>query len=224
MARLLVESDGEAEEGVDNIGIIVELLVDHQGQDAHLSGTAVVQLDGELLVDGVSIPAGSLQLSLLDLLLSSSESNFEQTDEHEELEDSSWGDIREGSKATANLGEGDGEVAREADTSGGDDVAENGKLGNSAVLGLDGAEAVEALLVSILQDAKGIPEAKRGLSTELTLEAHLEGSRASNACDWGESGSEADEGDEEEGSTEHCPRYFDFGNLIVHTRVHYGMN
>ena len=66
----LVELDGGAQEGVDDVGVVVQLLVHHQGQDAHLGGAAVVQLDGQLLVDGLLVPAGRAELSLLDLVLS----------------------------------------------------------------------------------------------------------------------------------------------------------
>jgi hypothetical protein len=55
--HLLVEWDGGAKKGVDDVRIVVELLVDHEGEDAHLGGTAVVELDGELLVDGLLIPS-----------------------------------------------------------------------------------------------------------------------------------------------------------------------
>ena len=44
-------------------------------------------------------------------------------------------------------------------------MAENCKLGNAAVLGLDSAKAVESLLVSVFEEAERIPEAKGGLGT-----------------------------------------------------------
>ena len=44
------------------------------------------------------------------------------------------------------------------------------KLTDTAVLDLDVTEAVEALLVGILEETKGIEEAKRGLGTELYSE------------------------------------------------------
>ena len=53
-------------------------------------------------------------------------------------------------------------AAGEAVAGGGDDVTEDGGLGNAAVLGLDLTEAVEAGLVSVLQEAEGVPEAKGG--------------------------------------------------------------
>ncbi len=46
----------------------------------HLGGAAVVQLDGELLVDGLLVPAGLSELDLLDLVLSGSEAALDGGD------------------------------------------------------------------------------------------------------------------------------------------------
>jgi len=67
------------------------------------------------------------------------------------------------------------------------------------VLGLHVAEAVEAILVSVLQQSKRVPKAKRGLGTDLGLEAHLHGRRASDARHGGKSGGRA-EGEEDGGA------------------------
>ena len=80
MMRLLVERDRISEEGVDDVRIVVELLVDHEGEDTHLSGTSVVQLNGELLVDGSLIPARLLELDSLDLVLAGSVSTLDKSD------------------------------------------------------------------------------------------------------------------------------------------------
>jgi hypothetical protein len=56
------------------------------------------------------------------------------------------------------------------DTGTGDDVAQEGKLGDASVLYLDVMEAVESLLVGAIKQAKGIEEAERGLGSELGLE------------------------------------------------------
>ena len=58
--RHLVEWNRGAEKGVDDVRVVVELLVHHQGQDAHLGGSAVVQLDRQLLVQGGLVPSGGL--------------------------------------------------------------------------------------------------------------------------------------------------------------------
>ena len=57
-----------------------------------------------------------------------------------------------------------GQAGRKAVASGGDKVAEDGKLGDAAMLGLHGAEAVELGLVSIVQEAQRIPEAYKLLA------------------------------------------------------------
>ena len=172
----LVERDRGAEEGVDDVGVVVELLVDHEGKDTHLGSTAVVQLDGELLVDGLLVPAGSLELSSLDVILSGGISELDETDEGDDLGNTSGGDGLKGGKAVLDGGERNavGDLTRKSDTSGGHNVSEDGKLGDAAVLGLDGAEAVEASLVSLLQQSKRIPESKRSLSADGILEGHLE--------------------------------------------------
>ena len=55
-----LEWHGESEQGVDDVWVVVEFLVDHEGQDAHLGGPAVVQLDRQLLVQGGLVPARGL--------------------------------------------------------------------------------------------------------------------------------------------------------------------
>ena len=49
-------------------------------------------------------------------------------------------------------------VAIEVDTSAGDDLTKEGKLADTAVLELDVTEALETLLVDIIEHAEGIPE------------------------------------------------------------------
>ena len=97
--HLLVEGDGVAEEGVDDVWVVVQLLVDHEGEDAHLGGTAVVELDGELLVDGLLIPSGCVELSSLDLLLAGAEAKLDKADEGNDLGNTGRGDGVKGGKA-----------------------------------------------------------------------------------------------------------------------------
>mmetsp|Transcript_28958 Transcript_28958/g.63796 ORF Transcript_28958/g.63796 Transcript_28958/m.63796 type:complete len:93 (-) Transcript_28958:44-322(-) len=57
------------------------------------------------------------------------------------------------------------------DSGTGEDVTEEGKLGDTAVLDLDVTETVETLLVDVaVEKAEGIEESKRGLDTKFTLE------------------------------------------------------
>jgi hypothetical protein len=44
----LVEVKGAAHKIVNNVRIAIQLFVDHQSQDSHLSGTAVVELNSSL--------------------------------------------------------------------------------------------------------------------------------------------------------------------------------
>ena len=161
----LVERNRGAEEGVDDVGVVVQLLVHHEGEDAHLSSTAVVQLDGQLLVDGLLVPARCFQLSSLDIILAGSVAELDQADEGHDLGNASGGDGVKGSKAVLHGGEGNAvsDLSWEADASGGHQVAEDGQLGDAAVLGLNGAQALEAGLVRVLQKAQRIPEAYQQL-------------------------------------------------------------
>lgn len=68
----LVERNRGAKEGVDDVWVVVQLLVNHQCKDAHLSSSAVVQFDGTLGVQLLLVPprlgrvlnAGALHLGL----------------------------------------------------------------------------------------------------------------------------------------------------------------
>ena len=159
-----VEGDGVAEEGVDDVGVVVQLLVHHQGEDAHLGSTAVVELDGELLVDGLLVPSGGGELSLLDFVLSGGEASLDEGNGQEGAEDGLGGQLGQGGKAGLHLGQvvAGGEGGGESVARGGDQVTENGQLGDAAVLGLDGAEALELGLIGVLEEAKGIPETQGG--------------------------------------------------------------
>ena len=53
------------------------------------------------------------------------------------------------------------------DAGAGDDVAEEGKLGDTAVLELDVTEALEASLVGIVEEAERIVESEGLLGSEL---------------------------------------------------------
>ena len=146
--------------------------MDHEGEDAHLGGTAVVELDSKLLVDGLLIPSGSLELSGLNVILSGGEAKLDLADESDDLGSTGGGDGVKGGKAVLDGGEWNaiGDLSGKADAGGGHQVAKDGKHGNAAVLGLDGAKAIESLLVSVLEEAKRIPEAKRSLGAQGILE------------------------------------------------------
>ena len=92
---------------------------------------------------------------------------FQESAEGEDLEGTGDGDVEGSGPSLADVGElcsVGGDCAREAESGAGGDLAQEGELADAAVLQLDEAEAVETLLVGIIEQAKGIEEAKRILS------------------------------------------------------------
>ena len=175
--RLLVEGDRSSKKRVDDVWVVVKLLVDHKTKDTHLGSTAVVELDGNLLVNGLLIPTRLLELDSLDLILAGSISTLNEGDSEEGSEDGLRREIRQGSKTSLDVGKiiSRGEGGWETVASSRDEVSEDGKLGDTAVLHLDKAKTIESLLIGISKEAKRIPETKRGLGTDGVLEVHLEG-------------------------------------------------
>jgi hypothetical protein len=74
-----------------------------------------------------------------------------------------------------------------------DKVSNNGEH-VASVFDLDGTEAVELLLVTIGDKAKGIEESKRSLGTELVFEGHVGGNRSTGGVLGSEGGGTGDEG------------------------------
>mmetsp|Transcript_11293 Transcript_11293/g.33820 ORF Transcript_11293/g.33820 Transcript_11293/m.33820 type:complete len:227 (+) Transcript_11293:1114-1794(+) len=169
-----------------------EFFVDHEGEDAHLGGAAVVEFDAALeglLLLGEGVPAevegavaevtgefargGAVGRVLHD-------DELEEADEGDDLGNAGGGDGAEGAEAGRDVRELGARVvdgAREEDAGLGGDLAEDGEHTDAAVLDLDVAEAVELLLVGVREEAEGIPEAEGRLDAELGLEG-LEGRRA----------------------------------------------
>ena len=179
-SQYLLEGADEGEVG-DHVDL-VELLVDHEAKDAHHGGTAVVELDGTLgklglLIEGIPAEvegavaeiAGELGLAG-DIL---HDTKLKEANEEEDLDKTSLGDGVGAEDGGNTVGEGiEGvsglvDAARKVDAVAGDDLAEEGKLTDTAVLDLNVTEAVETLLVGILKEAKGVEETKGGLDTEL---------------------------------------------------------
>ncbi len=156
----------------------------HECEDAHLGGTAIVQLlgaGGLLLLGGVheaeegdaEVPRGRALdlLPHLELPVSDGDEQLEQAEgRNGGKTGETVGDAIEGGAIQIN---GAGQV----DSSGGGNVSHDGKHGNTSVLDLSETQLVKALLISVLKEAKRIPEAKRRLSTHLSLEGHLQGRR-----------------------------------------------
>ena len=83
---------------------------------------------------------------------------------------------------------------QQVESESGDDLSEEGKLADAAVLQLDVTEAVESLLVSPVEHTEGIEATKRRLGTEFALEGHVEGRGGGLLGDGGESGGAGEEG------------------------------
>ena len=197
-----VESNGGAEKVVDDVGVVVKLLVDHEAEDAHLGGTTVVELDGHaaLISDG----GEGFGAILLEFFLALGKAKLNQADEGDSLEYACAGDGVEGGEASLHGGEGQavGDVTGKTGTSGSHNVAKDGKHGDTAVLVLDSAQALEALLIGISKEAEGIPEAKGRLGAKSVLEAHAEAGGGGNAASRREGGN-TDDGGKESKSAEH---------------------
>eukprot|EP00567_Pseudictyota_dubia_P011800 CAMPEP_0197464986 /NCGR_PEP_ID=MMETSP1175-20131217/64309_1 /TAXON_ID=1003142 /ORGANISM="Triceratium dubium, Strain CCMP147" /LENGTH=395 /DNA_ID=CAMNT_0043000989 /DNA_START=161 /DNA_END=1346 /DNA_ORIENTATION=+ len=207
-----VDGAEEADDGVRAAGIN-NLLVHHEAKDAHHGSTAVVKLDAALadlfgLAEGVPAEVNEAIAEVTGEIAGGGavgrvlhDEELEKANEQDDLSEAGLGDgilAEEGGKA---IGVGVEGVALEVDASGkvdaspGHDLAEEGKLRDAAVLDLDVPEAVEAGLVGVLEEAKGVVQAKRGLGADLVLEGR-EGS--GGLADLG--GGEGSGGAGEEGS------------------------
>ena len=186
--------DGEVGNHVD----LAELLVDHEAEDAHHGGAAVVELDGTLgklglLIKGVpaevegtvaEVTGEVTGLGTVGRVLH--DGKLESADEGDNLEKASLGDgirAKDGGNAVGVGVEGvsglvDG--ARKVDSVTGDDLAKEGKLTDTSVLDLNITEAVETLLVSIVKKSKRVEESKRRLDSKLSLERVEGGGGLSN--------------------------------------------
>ena len=181
----LVEGVRGADEVVDDVGLVGELLVHHHSQDAHLCGASVVELDralrllgllGERLprrpegVAAVCEVPGEGALNVLH------HCKLQESYERHDLGEAERGDLGEGRHTVRHVSEGEvrrsGQHARQAHVLL-YDVAEHREHGDAAVLDLHVPEAVEALLVRIIEKAKRVPEAERGLRPDLGLKGHL---------------------------------------------------
>ena len=186
----------------------------HQAKNSHHSGTSVVQLNSTLLKLGllVELVPSALEGSVTKIsgeLVSESwhilhDGNFKQTDEREDLNEALGGDgIRseDGGKTVGVGVEGvavEINISAEVSTRACDDVSQESKLSDTAVLDLNVSEAVESLLVGTIEQAEGVEEADRGLGAKLTLEV-VEGGGGLADLGGGKGGSRGDGGGEDDG-------------------------
>ena len=180
--------------------------MNHQAKDTHHGGTALVKLDSPLLflpLWRLLVPAEVETITEVsrELCLSGNighDLKLKEADESKSLDKSrGWDGIRsvDSGKSIGVGVEGAirGDVSGKVVSSTGDEVSNEGKLGNTSVLELDVTKTIESLLVGTVKEAKGIPESKRGLGTKLALEsvkgggglANLSGGKGSGRGDSG---------------------------------------
>jgi len=186
LKNYLIEWNRSAKEIVDDVWVVVDLLVDHEGKDTHLGSTTVVKLNCRFLGDSGSIPLGGGKLGGLDLIFAGSESDFDEADGKNNFEDSVDRKCVEHGKTGLHFRIRDSTfldsgVTRQSPTVSGGDVSKNRQHGNSAVLNFNSAKAIESFLISVVKETERIPETKWGLCTKLAGERHLQ-SRRGNAA------------------------------------------
>jgi len=170
---------------------ISKLLVDHKSQNSHLSSTALVQFNStlpHLLVITVLVPSevnesitevtlelsGRLSKSILvgsprsSVLVLVGSLHHGPCGDH--LSPNHTGEVVKSSEAR-----GDVLSTGETNSGVGNEVSNNSKHGNTAVLEFHPAKTVEVVLVSIGNQSQGIEEAEGGLGTEFLGEIGVEG-------------------------------------------------
>ena len=182
--------------------------MNHKSKNSHHSGTALVELDGTLLKLGVLIQLIPSEINETitevtnEVILSGNilhDKKLKESNEEKNLEGSisrnlegaspSLSDIRE-------LGSIHGDVSGKTKSGTGDDLSEEGKLTDTPVLDLNVTETVETALPSLIEQSQRIEEAKRRLSTKLSLEG-VKGGGGLAGWGGGESGSGGGEGGED---------------------------
>jgi hypothetical protein len=200
------------------------LFVDHEGQDTHLGGTALVELNGTLVHLGLRIERVPAEVNgsvteVTDEVSSSNvlhDTKLQGTDECNNLGNSS---TRNGSEGAESVGDGRKggsgvvDVSRKTDTSLGDEVSNNGKHGDTSVLEFDVTKAVELGLVTVGDKAEGIEETKRSLGTERVFESHVGGDRSTGrVLGRGKGGGTGEEGGED--NELHFDSYNRLGKIV----------
>ena len=166
--------------------------MDHEAEEAHLRGAAVVELDGALRLLGLLVEGVPAEVNGTVAEVARELARLRAVGgvlHHEELEEAHEGQDLEGARHRHLGGAGpaglDGrersarvvDVAREAHARGSGQEARHAKHADAAVLELHVPETVEALLVRIVQEAERVPAAERRLGADLRLEGLHHGLR-----------------------------------------------
>jgi hypothetical protein len=163
---------------------VSKLFVDHKTKNSHLSGTAVVELDGTLLelclfvvvADPANRESRAREVSWKGSLGLLPSDKLQGTNKDEDLSKASSRHGTQGSKAGWNVREGCsivGDISWQTDPCVVSEEANDSKHADTSMLELNKSKTVELLLVSIGKKSERIEESKRRLCTKLALEAHL---------------------------------------------------
>ncbi|KAL7544053.1 hypothetical protein ACHAXR_013492, partial [Thalassiosira sp. AJA248-18] len=198
----------------NNREVASNLLVNHKSKNTHHGSTSVVQLDGTLgelglFIKGIPSKVNESITEISNELVASSwninhNTCLQETDEEEDLRKTFLGNrvgTLDGRPAIVERTERVSsiiDVAWEVDASTGDDVTQEGELGDAAVLDLDGTKAIETGLVGIVEESEGVEETEGGLGTELGLEGVQGRGGLGNRCG-SEGGGRSDGGGEDDG-------------------------
>jgi len=168
-----------------------QLLVDHKTEDTHLGGTAVVQFDGallQLLLLGEGVPS-EVDVSVTEVAREFVAGSWnvlkevlEETDRADQLEGSAVGHRRESSESVGDIGELSsivGDKSGETNSRFLDEVTNDGKHRNTAVLELNISETIELCLITVSDQSKRVEKAERGLRSESVFERHVRSDRSS---------------------------------------------
>jgi hypothetical protein len=181
--------------------------VNHKSKDSHHSSTSVVQFNATLgklglLIKRVPAKVNEFVTEVTNKLSSSDvlhDKELEESNKCNDLEESSLGNSVNGSPTVGDGVEGSSSIVNvsgKVDSSTGDDVSKESKLGDTSVLDLNITKTIETFLVSIVKKSKRIKESKRRLNSKLGLES-LEGSGRLSNLGGSESSSRGDKGGEE---------------------------
>ena len=153
----------------------------HKSKDSEHGSTAVIKLNSTLLKLGLlrkSIPS-EINVVITEVTNELSSSNIlhdqklQPTNEEEHLKQSLVGNLLNSSPSVGDRFEGSSReinISWKSDSSTGDDVSEESKLGDTSVLDLDVTESVELSLGSIVEHTEGIEESDGSLDSKLRLE------------------------------------------------------
>mmetsp|Transcript_16495 Transcript_16495/g.35952 ORF Transcript_16495/g.35952 Transcript_16495/m.35952 type:complete len:227 (+) Transcript_16495:413-1093(+) len=170
-------------EGIDDVRLAVEFLVNHESKDSHHGCSSVIQFNGTFLhlFLGGSLPREHSVSEITGVFAGTvvlHDEQLEESNESENLNKSGVGNVGESGDTGFDRGKGGSGVINVSGNTGAKgcvDVTENGKHGNASVLDLDVTKTVESGLVNSVQHVQRVPESQRFLSSEFGIESGKSG-------------------------------------------------